>query len=101
VIRQPNTIVADKSTTGDSTVLHDLDYKVRDQFREIIMLEIRNHTSTPTFSVQPKQSLDGSNWYSLGSAIAATGLTQLTCYCPYFKVNVASITGGSIDVVAG
>ena len=99
MVRQPNTVISNKSTTGDSAVVHDLDYKLTDLRRQTVVVEIRNHTSTPTFSVQPKQSLDGTNWYSLGSAIAATGITVLTCECPYFKLNVASISGGSIDAV--
>jgi hypothetical protein len=65
--------------------------------RNVVLVDIRTHTSTPTFSIQPKQSIDGTVWHNLGSAIAAVGLSVITGECPYFKLTIASIAGGSVD----
>lgn len=88
-LKEPKTLHAAATGTGNGVELHDLDYKLNDLRRTEVVLEITG-TST-TFSVQPEVSLNGSTWYSLGSALTAKGLHELTVKTPYFRARIASL----------
>jgi hypothetical protein len=92
------TVLTAASKTGDSQVVRDADYKSYDMRRNTVVVELRANTGTPSFSVQPLQSLDGTHWYNLGSAISAAGISVITCECPYFKLNVGTSNEKSTDV---
>ena len=53
----------------------------------------------PTFSAQPQQSNDGTNWHDIGSPVAAIGASQITVTMPWFQVAVGTLSAGGLTVV--
>jgi hypothetical protein len=83
-------------------VLVDQDYRLRDWQRDELSLQVIHRSGAPTYSIQVLQSMDGTNYVTVGSAIVAAGLTTITgIKCPYVRVDVDSLSGGNIDVYAG
>jgi len=80
---------------------------VRDEPGEVeahtggVMLEV-TVTGTPTFSLQPEQAMD-SNFaapFSIGPAITAAGLYEVSIQLEYFRARLVSVAGGSVSVRA-
>jgi hypothetical protein len=56
---------------------------------------------TPTFSAQIKQSLDGVVWQNVGSAIVALSVVTVVIVCPYWKIDVASLSVANLTISMG
>lgn len=55
-------------------------------------------SGSPTFSVNLQGSLDGTNWFTIGSAITTAGQTYVGNACvPFVRLNTGSISGGTIS----
>ena len=89
--------------TGVPTQLpvRDDDYKRRDYDHSSVIIEVLVTSGSPTFSLQPRQSFNGTNWYTIGGALVAAGVTSITTTMPYFDVLVSSLSGGGITINAG
>ncbi len=48
MVRQPNQVLSNVSATVDSEVIHDMDCKSYDMRRNVVVMDIRDHTGTPT-----------------------------------------------------
>lgn len=85
-------------TLGSGLILRNDEYN-RPGVIQTVMLEILTSSGTPTLSVQPYQSLDGTNWHAVGSAITQSpSLTALTVQAPYFTVAVTELSGGDLNI---
>lgn len=87
---------ADAPTIGQP--IWDGDSRLKDRNRTDKLIEVRA-AGTPTFSLQVQQSLDSQNWYEVGEAITAAGLFERSVKAPYMRVDLVSITDGSVTVV--
>lgn len=59
--------------------------------------------STGTFTVQIQGSLDGVNWFSVGSSISTAGISAVTIGAnvavPYVRANISALAGGAVLTV--
>jgi len=101
-LNEVKTLHNNVAVAGDGVVTHDFEWRSRgDNVRDETTLEVAVSGGAPTFSVQPKQSPDGTTWYDVGAAISAAGLTRVTgITAPFFKAEVLSVAGGNITVRA-
>jgi hypothetical protein len=91
-----------KSTTGAGTALDGL------SVRSAAVLVVSTSAGVSAGSVALQGSLDGTNWFSLGSAVttsAASTTTQVvvsSAFSRYVRANVATaITGGTVTASVG
>ncbi|MGC2234262.1 MAG: hypothetical protein WBA09_22365 [Candidatus Acidiferrum sp.] len=55
-----------------------------------------NLTGAPTASCQMQGSLDGTNWFNLGTALTASGLQTISLTpVAFIRANLTSFTGGT------
>lgn len=72
------------------------------QAYSIFTVQVNTTGSPATISVQLQGSLDGVNYTSIGSAIAATGASSVgtaNLAYPYIRANLATLTGGTNPTV--
>ena len=55
-------------------------------------------TGITTATVTIQASLDGTNWFSTGTALTADGLASDANSYPYYRANVTAYTSGTITV---
>lgn len=87
-------------TVADAAAQHDKDYKLLDIRRDVVSVVVKTTASAPTLSIQCKQSVNGTDWINLGSAITTSNsvTTISSVNLPFFKVDVTALTGGNISV---
>jgi len=86
------------STPGFRSVFGNSEYYDAD--KQQVILEVVE-VSSPTYSLQPYQSLDGTNWHAVGSAITAAGCYILAVKLPLFKLSLDAVSGGGLTITAG
>jgi hypothetical protein len=92
MFRSPTVLQAAATAAGTGAAANDPAYPVDGARRTAVALEVKV-AGSPTFSLQPEQSLDGfTNVHSVGAAITAPGLYLLKVVLPYFRANLKSIT---------
>jgi hypothetical protein len=66
---------------------------IRDEFSVLVQT-----TGSPTFSVTFQGSVDGSNWFTLGSAVVAVtnGTTVTGVLARYVRANLTALSGGTL-----
>jgi hypothetical protein len=91
------------SSTGGGTALDGL------AVRAVAVMVVSSSAGVSAGSVQLQGSLDGTNWYSLGSAVSTSSASTVftpvvvsSAYSRYVRANVATgITGGTITALVG
>ncbi|HZY60578.1 MAG TPA: hypothetical protein VFE56_12500 [Candidatus Binataceae bacterium] len=91
-----------KSATGPGTALDGL------AVRANAVMVVTTSAGVSAGSVRLQGSLDGTNWFSLGSAVSTTAASTTTqvvvtgAYARYVRANVATaITGGTVAASVG
>jgi len=98
VVKSPRVLHDDATAPGDGVVVNNPEYKHATLRFDEATLEVRTTSGTPTFSIQPRQSIDGVSWNDVGGAISAVGVTNLTVRMPFFKAELVSVSGGGVTV---
>ena len=81
---------------GDGAVLKDNHW--RDSRGETVQVWVIDNGVT-SFNLQPKQSMDGTTYFNVGSAISTAGVTEVTgIKMPYFKVELTAIVNNGSDI---
>jgi len=86
---------------ADGVVLYDPEWRLNDRNnRDEVTLEVVEGP-TPTYSIQCKQSADGTTYFDIGAAITTPGLTTVAnINLPYFKAVISSVSGGDLTITA-
>ena len=85
------TLLAAATTTGAGASA-DLG-AIRDEFSVLVQT-----TGSPTFSVTFQGSIDGTNWFTLGSAVTSVtnGATVTGVLARYVRANLTALSGGTL-----
>lgn len=65
------------------------------QYADSIIFEVKG---TGTFSVQFQHSADGTNWYSIGSALTTDSIMTLDNTNEHILLNVRAVITGSVSI---
>ena len=101
MFKSPSMVLSGVTTAQTTPTMGDSTYKLNDLRRSEVLVDAEVASGSPVFSLQPQQSLDNVNWHAVGPAIVAIGLSVITVQAPYFRLNLASISGGALNVTVG
>jgi len=91
------TLCTNSITTGATTSVNDPEYN-QTSGAGAKTVEVISASGSPTFSVQPQISIDGTRWYDFSAPITAVGLNTVTPFAPFLRCNITAISGGGVSV---
>jgi len=98
--KKPTTLSTNATAPFTATPVENPEYNRWGAIQTLNLEFLAGLAGAPTFSAQPQQSNDGTNWHNIGSAVSTAGVSLITVTMPWFQVAVGTLSAGGLTVVA-